>query len=167
MRVALRRTLLLLLVSVVFAPAAAGAHSNSVDSDPVDDARIPTLPRVATVTFNEPVSDAAFALTEPGGQTIKVQVSIDGAVVKATLPEDGTKGDYLLAYRVVSEDGHPVTGEVEFTVTTGRTPSVDESAPTSAGTSTTKSSSFPLWGVMGGAVVLLGIAVLLVRAARR
>lgn len=172
MRAALRRILLATMAALVFAPAAAGAHSNSVDSDPKDDARIPTLPRVASVTFNEPVSDAAFALTRPDGQTVKVRASIDGAVVKAALPKDDTKGHYVLVYRVVSEDGHPVTGDVEFTVTTGAAPATADrdAAPSPATTAASTSWAVdpPLfWGVVGGAAVLLIAAILLVRTARR
>jgi methionine-rich copper-binding protein CopC len=171
MRALGRSLVLLVLATVAFAPSAAFAHSNSVDSDPADDARVKTLPRVATVTFNEPVAQAAFALTEPGGQVVQVKASIDGAVVTASLPEAGPKGDYLLAYRVVSADGHPVTGEVEFTVTTGRAPQAQAQAQThgSSEDSTTASwaGGVPLWGVIGGAAILAVLAALLVRAARR
>lgn len=173
MRALGRSMVLMVLAAIVFAPSGAFAHSNSVDSDPADDAHVKTLPRVATVTFNEAVSEAAFALTEPGGQVVKVKASITGAVVTASLPATGPKGDYVLAYRVVSADGHPVTGEVEFTVTTGRAPQAQvqaqDPAQDPADTSTTSSGAFavPLWGVIGGAAVLLVIAALLVRAARR
>ena len=172
MRIVLRRVVLLFVTSLVLAPVAAVAHSNSVDSDPKDDATIPTLPSVATVTFNEPVSDAAFALTQPSGKVLKVRASIDGVVVKAALPKDGAKGHYVLAYRVVSEDGHPVTGEVEFTVTSGPKPAAASqiSAQSPTKTSTTNSwaiDGLQLWSVVGGAAVLFVIAILLVRAARR
>jgi hypothetical protein len=115
------------------------------------------------------VSEAAFALTEPGGQVAKVKASIAGAVVTASLPANGPKGDYVLAYRVVSADGHPVTGEVEFTVTTGRAPQAQVQEQGSANTSPTSTGvlGVPLWGVIGGAAILLVLAVLLVRAARR
>jgi len=160
----------LVLAALAFAPSAAFAHSSSVDSDPADDAQVKTLPRVVTVTFNEPVAEAACALTEPGGQVVKVRASVKGAVVTASLPANGPKGDYVLAYRVVSADGHPVTGEVEFTVTTGEAPQAQAQAPsTAANTSATTSWALgiPIWGVVGGAAILLAIAALLVRAARR
>jgi methionine-rich copper-binding protein CopC len=171
MRAVLRLVLPVAIATLALVPSAALAHSNSVDSDPADDARIPTLPRVATVTFNEPVADAAFALTRPDGRTVKIRAGIDGVVVKAALPKDGVKGDYVLAYRVVSEDGHPVTGEVEFTVTTGVVaPATGEAIPGEVKTATAESWALglpPFWGIAGGAAVLLVAAILLVRAARR
>jgi methionine-rich copper-binding protein CopC len=171
MRAFLRRSVLFAVVSFVLAPTAVSAHSNSVTTDPEDGARMPTLPATASVTFNEPVSDAAFALTEPDGTVVKVRASIDGAIVTATLPRDSTKGAYVLAYRVVSEDGHPVTGEVDFTVTTGPVPTVVEAtkqAPSKASSSTSWAADLPtFWLIIGGAVVLLAAAILLVRAGRR
>jgi len=166
MRAVLRRVPLALLVAVVFAPTAATAHSNSVDSDPADDSTVPTLPHVATVTFNEPVSQAAVALTGPDHQVAKLRSRIDGTVVSAKLPKNGLKGAYVLAYRVVSEDGHPVTGEVEFTVTSGE--KVSAQASTSAPSQSDRSeSSFPVWALIAGAAVLLAAAIMLVRADRK
>jgi len=173
MRALGRSFVLLVLAAIAFAPSGAFAHSNSVDSDPADDARVKTLPRVATVTFNEPVAQAAFALTEPGGHVVKVKASIDGPIVTASLPKTGPKGDYVLAYRVVSADGHPVTGEVEFTVATGRAPQAQAQAqgqaqgPSDTSTTATGALGVPLWGVIGGAAILAVLAALLVRAARR
>jgi methionine-rich copper-binding protein CopC len=160
---------LLVFAAIAFVPSVAFAHSNSVHSDPADDARVKTVPRVVTVTFNEPVTEAACALTEPGGQVVKVNARIEGAVVTASLPASGRKGDYVLAYRVVSADGHPVTGEVEFTVTTGDTPQAQAQAPHKANATATSSRTLgiPLWGVIGGAAILLVGAAVLVRAARR
>jgi len=171
MRVLGRSLVLLILAAFAFTPSGAFAHSNSVDSDPADDARLETLPHVATVTFNEPVTEAAFALTEPGGTVAQVKASIDGAVVSAALPASGPKGDYVLAYRVVSEDGHPVTGEIEFTVTTGDAPResthAQVSSPTKSSTAASGAFGVPVWGVAGGAAIVLVLAILLVRAARR
>lgn len=164
-----RWTVLSLLVISALAPSVAVAHSNSVESDPANGARIEVLPRVATVTFNEPVSEAALALTPPDGRVDTLRAQISGTVVSAPLPSVHDKGDYVLAYRVVSEDGHPVTGEVKFTVTTGADPVVV--APAESGTSSTSSAGWAfdisLAGVIGGALVLVVLAVLLVRAARR
>jgi len=158
MRVLGRLLVPLVLAVFAFSPSGAFAHSNSVDSDPADDARLETLPRVATVTFNEPVTEAAFALTEPGGTVAKVKASIEGAVVSAALPASGPKGDYVLAYRVVSEDGHPVSGEIEFTVTTGEPPHESTQAKASGPTTTTatKSGAFglPTWAAIGGGAVV-------------
>jgi methionine-rich copper-binding protein CopC len=166
MRAVLRRVLPALMVALVFAPAVATAHSNSVDSDPADDSTLPALPRVATVTFNEPVSQAAVALTGPDRKVTKIHATVAGTVVSAALPKSGLKGAYVLAYRVVSEDGHPVTGEVEFTVTVGEKVSGQARASTSP-RSESAASGVPMWVLIGGAAVLLGVAITLVRAARK
>jgi methionine-rich copper-binding protein CopC len=166
MRVVRGSWIVWVLALLALSPTAAVAHSNSVDSEPRDDARIATLPRTATVTFNEPVSEAALALTQPDGRVVTLRARVSGTVVTAPLPTGGTKGRYVLAYRVVSEDGHPVTGEVEFTVTAGN----DAASPAkTTEPAPTKRWGFgvPPWGVGAGAAVLLALAGLLVRAARR
>ena len=49
------------------------------------------------------------------------EATIDGRDVVQTVEDPGQAGTYRVDYRVISADGHPVEGALEFDVTTGET----------------------------------------------
>ena len=111
------------LVTVIGAgwQAPAAAHISLLASDPAAGDRIGRLPGQVRLEFSEPVSAPAYVvLTAPDGERLDLQtVRIDGAVVVADLDEAGgppVAGAHALIFRVVSSDGHPVSGRVDFTV---------------------------------------------------
>lgn len=112
---------LALCVLLAWPPGPASAHATLVRSDPRDGASLPSEPRTVSVTFNEDVATPAqLQVTAPDGTRLADgQPTIDGATVTQPLRTSGQAGDYTLAYRVVSADGHPVSGEVTYDVTSG------------------------------------------------
>jgi hypothetical protein len=56
----------------------------------------------------------------PDGSTISDgdAAILDNTVTQAVTPP-GEVGRYTMSFRVVSDDGHPVTGKLSFTVTSG------------------------------------------------
>jgi hypothetical protein len=86
--------------------------------------------------------------------------TIAGPVVSAKV-RDGEypAGNYLVKFRVVSADGHPVSGEISFstqsTTTIGSTPSEPET--TSYTPEPVESSSNVLLYLLGGLLLLVGI----------
>lgn len=167
-----RRSLGLLLLVLLLAPTAAAAHSNSVETKPEQGANLETLPAEASVTFNEPPQTASVVLKSPDGTVHKLKTTVAGSTITVQLPADGPRGAYTLSYRVVSADGHPVSGSVRFTVTTGPTAATPTKAPTKAPTEppaqTTASDRGSLVPIVIG-VAVLGIAstVLVARSLRR
>ncbi|MBA3418777.1 MAG: copper resistance protein CopC [Geodermatophilaceae bacterium] len=61
---------------------------------------------------------------------------VSGTTVTQPLTEQGPAGTYEVAWRVVSADGHPISGVFSYVVTTGPTTAVPPSptAPTSTAT---------------------------------
>lgn len=98
------------------------AHSVLVSSDPAKDASLASAPAAVTLVFNEPL-DRGFtelAVLGPdgtshweGGPPV-----VTGEKLSAPLRALGSAGVYTVKYRVVSADGHPVSGAVPFTLTT-------------------------------------------------
>jgi len=120
--------------------APAGAHAGVVGSDPENGATLPEAPESASITFSEIVDGPSteVAVTGPDGATLDLEAPVfDGETI--TQPMDYTEpGEYILAYRMVSEDGHRIDGTLTFTVETVPTgpettdASVSESEPASA-----------------------------------
>jgi copper transport protein len=117
--------LLLALVSgwLVFGVLSAGpaaAHAVLVSSDPAEGAQLDAVPSAVTLEFSEGVSlGAGYArvLDADGERVDTGTASVDGGVLTIPL-RDGLPEDagYLVTYRVVSADSHPIAGSYSFAV---------------------------------------------------
>ncbi|WP_157963663.1 copper resistance CopC family protein [Actinocorallia populi] len=134
-------TALAALLLLLFA-APASAHTALTGSDPADGAEV-AAPSQVTLTFNENVRSARI-IVRPENSEAEVQrgaARLDGAKavqrIKGTLPN----GKYTIGYRVISADGHPVTGVLSFTVT--GPPAEGGTEPTEAGSAPAPAQSAP------------------------
>lgn len=117
----------LLAFGSVLIAAPATAHATLVSSNPADGAALKKEPTSITLTFNENVATPAQLLvTAPDGTKLADQTpSIDGTDIRQTIDASGQSGTYRVAYRVVSADGHPVTGELSYDVAAGERTATD------------------------------------------
>ncbi|MDO3647517.1 copper resistance CopC family protein [Nocardia mangyaensis] len=153
--------LLAALFAAAFAAAGtAGAHSGAVSSVPEDGSTVEVGPARASITFNEELQKTFPSLTVvgPDGRLwSKGEVLVEGPTVSVEVGELGPVGEYTLAFRVTSADGHPVSGTRHFTLskegtgTAGAQPGAD-SADGGGG----DSGGVPVWVFVAGGVVLFG-----------
>ena len=114
--------LLLALVLASFAATPAFAHASLVSSEPADDTVLAAAPKQFVLTFNEAVTPLALRLTGPSGAALPLAdaaVRDTSLVIQAPEPDGSDRpgqGTYVLSFRVVSGDGHPVGGTVVFSV---------------------------------------------------
>lgn len=136
-RAAIVACLMALAISTGIGPAR--AHTALTASDPAADAALVASPTAITLTFNESIDTefATIAVTDSDGKQQAIGTpSVRDAQVTAPVSTALPGGAYTVAYRVISDDGHPVTGSYQFSITTtGNTP-----APA---TSTTAASAPP------------------------
>ena len=138
-RQALRIGLVALLTAVAavgFAGQAA-AHDVLLSSDPADGSTLQAAPTTVTLTFDQPVQDfePVVTVTGPDGQSYQSgSPTVDSTVVTNAIGPLTAAGEYVIAYRVVSADGHPVVGEVKFQFTGAPAPAASSAAgsPTAA-----------------------------------
>ncbi|HIW63103.1 MAG TPA: copper resistance protein CopC/CopD [Candidatus Stackebrandtia excrementipullorum] len=118
-------------IALVFvSPSAAQAHAIVTSTTPAADQIVSTPPEQVVVEFNESVSVVAAetGVIGPHGKLVHVEpVTADGNVVTIALGDDMPNGTYLVSYRVISADGHPVPGGFSFSVGE-RTQAPDKSA---------------------------------------
>ena len=122
------RSILLGLLGVLTVAAAvlvgqpdAAAHSDLTGSSPTADSSS-RAPQEIRLTFSDDVepSFAAVTLAVDEAEPTKLRSQVAGSLVRATTPAnaaDDTPQQWRVAYRVVSQDGHPITGSISFTVT--------------------------------------------------
>ena len=128
------RRLALIVISLVLLPSSAAAHSNPVGTIPEHGATLETMPAEASLNFNEAPKTASAVLARPNSRNDKLATRIDGSTIRVRLPADCPRGTYTLSYRVVSADGHPVSGSVRFLVSKGAAPSTAEADHSPAAT---------------------------------
>jgi copper transport protein len=113
--------LLLGLVIMLFGPAPpAAAHAYLVGSDPASGEIRSSAPDQVVLTFSEPVRPVPdrMLVVGPDGERVDAgEVSTDGAAVAIPLGDGaGARGTYLVSYRVISVDSHPVGGSFTYSV---------------------------------------------------
>jgi copper resistance protein C len=123
----------------VLLAAPASAHSVLISSNPTDGASLSVPPTTVVFSFNENVRNPAYVVvTAPDGTREDTGAArvLDNTVTEDVKPLTEA-GRYTFAYRVVSADGHVVSRQLSFTMTTG-TPvaasALRSSAPIGTGT---------------------------------
>jgi copper transport protein len=119
----LRRGLLTALFSavvlLVVPSSPASAHAELLSSTPSNGASLSRPPADVTLTFTESVHliDGAIRLLDGKGHAVSTpSPTVAGHTVRWPMPKDLADGRYLVDWRVISADGHPVAGAFAFGV---------------------------------------------------
>ena len=142
---------------------ASSAHAQLESSDPADGARLAAAPERVSLVFGEPV-DAGFAQVSVRGPDGRSHweagpAQVSGERVTAPLRELGPAGRYVINYRVLSVDGHPVSGTIVFGLAQAGDGTPVAGGGTAAGAPPTQG-GVPFWVWIGGAIVLFVGAML-------
>ena len=138
-------TAMLFLLSVLMAPTAS-THADLQVSTPEDGESLEIAPEEIRLTFSEELFEelVEISILDAAGDlysTIEVeQTPPPGTDVIFPWPTQAPPGEYSIAYRVVSADGHPVTGTISFSyAATAPEPSTPEPTPSDSTPSTESS----------------------------
>lgn len=112
---------LLVLVAALVGPLAdaASAHASLISVDPPDGARLDESPEQITLEFSEPVSAdlGGVRVLGPDGEPVQEgSAEVEGTAVTIGVAGGLPDGTYVVSYRVISADGHPVRGGSVFGV---------------------------------------------------
>jgi methionine-rich copper-binding protein CopC len=140
------------------------AHNVLVGSDPKDGTSMATGPSTVSLTFDLPIQQGDFdviTVTGPGNTRWEAgPAKVDSNVISAPVRPLGAAGQYTVGYRILSADGHPVSGAVKFTLTKAGTGTpATPTAASSPQAGSTSDGSVPVWPWIVGGVVLLGVGV--------
>ena len=104
-------------VFVVAAPAA--AHDDLISSDPGEGESLAAAPESVTLTFSGdilPMGAAVVVADGDGRDWVVGEPERRDNVVTVTLEPNMPEAGYEVRWRVVSEDGHPISGLIPFTI---------------------------------------------------
>ncbi len=174
--------LVLALLALMVSASPAAAHDELVSTDPAAGSTVDALPAHLTLGYSAELlsqgSGTVVEVTDAAGTSLTDgQPMVDGAVVVQPLAGDA-EGTVSVVWRVVSSDGHPISGEFSFEVAAAapaETPTAEPAAtPSETAESTpeptmttlvvdedTDEPASPLPWVIG-AIVLVAVIVLVV-----
>jgi copper transport protein len=156
-----------LLVGVIGA-APALAHATLVSTDPADGTRLQSAPAQVTLTFSEKVSlDVGYVkVVDNRGHEVEdgkaAHPGDKGDMASVKLKSGLGDGGYIVSYRVVSADSHPINGAVAFTVGNGPLVTANGAVSDSSGSDPVVNAlfTFTRWASFAGLVLLGGIIFL-------
>jgi len=163
-------------VVVLTSVAPASAHDELLSSTPGEGERLPSAPDEITLTFSADVLDVGsdvIVADADGTDWVAADPSVASGTVTVPLAEGMPVSGYEVRWRVVSSDGHPISGVIPFTV--------GDAAPLQRETATTSPSPVPVAatedagvprvaviGVLGAGIALAAfLLILLIRRATR
>ena len=110
---------LLAVVCVLLLAAPGSAHAELVQTTPANGQRLDAAPSQVTLIFSESVNllDDGISLLNSDGATVSTpDPTVDGHTVTWPMPKHLRTGPYVVTWRVISADGHPVEGAFSFGV---------------------------------------------------
>jgi copper transport protein len=163
-------TALVALALVV--PAAASAHAYLVHTAPAPSAVLNASPPVVALTFDEAVEPrfAIISVTNAAGrQETTAPVSRSPAnpdTLVVPLRPHLAEGWYLVYWRAISVDGHPVQGAYTFAIGPNEGPQPQFTVPSIAQTATTPKLLVARWLMFLTVMIAIGLFVMRIAIAR-
>ncbi|WP_344654759.1 copper resistance CopC/CopD family protein [Cryptosporangium japonicum] len=107
------------LLAIGFGASPAQAHATLEGTDPPTGSIVDPAPTVVTMNFSErvtPVKGRIKVIAPDGANVVQGEPTTvnGGARVRIPLKSGLSDGTYLVSYRVISADGHPVSGGYTF-----------------------------------------------------
>lgn len=114
------KKLFLAIILALTLPTAAMAHSHMETSVPEDGATVTEPIEEVSLTFSAGIEEGStLTLTGAEGEIGFTDIHIEGDQLTGTLAEPLPDGEWTLLWNVVSEDGHPIQGEITFEAAAG------------------------------------------------
>ncbi len=157
--------LLLLLVALLLTPATpAAAHAVLVSSSPAASAVVPEAPAQVVITFSEGVRKVpgkVRVIAPDGSRADRGEPTFQGAEVTIPVDPSGGRGTYLVSYRVISADSHPVSGAFTYSVGAPSEPPTDSGSDNRANPVTENAVKVAKYAGYTGLLLLVGPALVL------
>lgn len=164
----MRRAALIALVFLLALPAAASGHATLVRTTPGSSGVVNAPPTTVTLEFSEPVEArfASVSVTDaPGNQLRDGRPTAEGNTLTVPIKPIAA-GWYLVYWRVVSTDGHPIRGAFTFAVGPNPGPSPEFKIPSISETAATPELVTARWIVLLAAMAAIGLFALRLLTAR-
>ena len=114
----------LIMVSILLVPTKAMAHSYLVKSNPSQNEVLSETPQTISLQFSEAIQSSfhTINLVNSKGEKIKLEKTNvskkNPSILEAQLDSDLEKSTYTVQWKVLSADGHSISGTIPFSIRT-------------------------------------------------
>ena len=168
----MRKSVTVFLVSLlsVLAIPTSSAHVEIVDSFPERFANVNPIPTQVWIQFSGELQTLdgqalnSLEVIDSTGLSVNFEDPvIDGAKIMTKVSGQSAPGVFTVKYRVVGDDGHVIEGDYTFNAS----PDYSEEQSPMPISSTSGQSSFPVGGILIGALILTFLGGIFMRARNR
>lgn len=115
----LSSALLTVMAAAILTAAPASAHDQVVSASPGENESLASPPSEVVIEFTAELLDTGALINvsnENGEDVTDGEVTLDGRIVTKKLQPNLPNGQYVIVWRVVSADGHPITDKYQFAI---------------------------------------------------
>ncbi|OIK11838.1 copper resistance CopC family protein [Bacillus sp. MUM 13] len=171
----MKKVLFFLAGLFLMVPLAASAHTGLESSNPSRGQVITSELKNINLVFESKVENLSTMKVMKGEVEVPVSVKVNDSHMTGVLSKPLASGSYKVLWKIVGEDGHPISGEIPFTVnvpkketekkitvkkTTEKTAEQEKKAVSDNSKTEEKSSSSTVFMIVLGLILIAGILLL-------
>ncbi|MFD0049746.1 copper resistance protein CopC [Actinomycetes bacterium NPDC127524] len=170
----MKKVLFFLAGLFLMVPVAASAHTGLESSNPAKGQVITSELKKISLVFESKVENLSTMKVMKGEVEVPVSVKVNDSNMTGVLSKPLESGSYKIMWKIVGEDGHPISGEIPFTVnvkkdtekkltvkkTTEKTAEQEKKAVSDNSKPEEKSSSSTVFMIVLGLILIAGILLL-------
>ena len=113
----MNKIVIILLVLTFIIPLSAQAHTTLTTSTPAEGEVLLTQPKQLELVFGTVIEEGSAMELEGPTQKYEVEnISINENIMTGSLDEELPNGQYMISWKIIGEDGHPIEGQVPFSL---------------------------------------------------
>ncbi|MFJ5761016.1 copper resistance protein CopC [Neobacillus sp. NPDC093182] len=113
----MKKIMLILLCTLIMVPSFVRAHTSLSTSDPSEGQVVTENLEQITLTFATTIEDLSTMDLLKDGDVIPLEgIKVENKQLIGTVTKPLENGSYLIQWKIVGEDGHPIKGEINFAV---------------------------------------------------
>ncbi|MBB5179564.1 hypothetical protein HNQ44_000988 [Planomicrobium koreense] len=122
----MKKIIVAALLLMLVMPFTAHAHTALTSSNPAEGQKLAEAPKELELAFGTIIEEGStMTLKGPETDVALDDISISENVMKGLINEELMNGQYIISWKIIGEDGHPIEGEILFSL---EAPSAEEPA---------------------------------------
>jgi copper resistance protein C len=113
----LKKIILILFCTLILLPSFVHAHTSLSSSNPAEGQVITEDLEQITLTFGTPIEVLSTMDLVKDGNVIPLEdIKVENKQLLGTIAKPLENGSYIIQWKIVGEDGHPIKGDINFVV---------------------------------------------------
>lgn len=111
----MKKIIILALLCVLAMPLTALGHTTLTESNPAEGEVLAEVPKSIELTFGTAIEEGSTMELQGENSTYTFEnISVSDNILSGTVNEDLGNGQYIILWKIIGEDGHPIEGEIPF-----------------------------------------------------